>query len=235
MTVIKCLKGSKSHSLCPNPNTVNFLLWELNVVKCIANSIVRQVQRVEQRDNWLQLWLGLWHVHFWQQCSEYSHHILVHISQHRSHWRLKLGKQVIDWELVCHKKEMRATAQVTHFYLSFVWFILDDIHKRPNTKRANLNLEGTLHGRRDDRLLLLWLVVGQSRPQASILRCSRHPGETPATKLIPKVFDKKRSAKNWPVSWVCGCRSNECFPGPGRASFRLDPQLLGLCASQVNI
>ena len=27
---------------------------------------------------------------------------------------------MIDWELVCHKKEMRATAQVRHFYLSFL-------------------------------------------------------------------------------------------------------------------
>ena len=38
-------------------------------------------------------------------------------------------------------------------------------------------MPGALHGRRDDRLLLLWLAVGQSWPQASILRCRRHPGE----------------------------------------------------------
>ena len=36
-------------------------------------------------------------------------------------------------------------------------------------------------------------------------------------------------------SRVSGWGSNECFSGPGWPSFWLDPQLLGLCASQVNI
>ena len=36
-------------------------------------------------------------------------------------------------------------------------------------------------------------------------------------------------------SRVFGWGSNECFSGPGWPSFWLDPQLLGLCASQVNI
>ena len=40
--------------------------------------------------------------------------------------------------------------------------------------------------------------------------------ETPATKLIHNVFDKKRSAKNWPVGWVGAGQMNvfQALVGP---------------------
>ena len=146
--------------------------------------------------------------------------------------------QILDWH--------RTTYQFV-FVVSFdsVWMIStkDQIHKEEkNFIWIWKVMPGSVHGRRDDRLLLLWLAVRQSRTQASILHCSRHSGGSTNKPVfcqkgwVSYTMKKTGRESRWnAVPRVDGWGSNECFPGTGWASFWLDPQLLGLCASQVTI